>query len=119
MTIRARGDLLKVTREEDPHEVLQRSKRSNREKKENITSISNDKIQRKENSDSEEHFEHAFEGVSNRRKSLVLNEDLEGQIKGLYEKSEISWRDAKYSQRIQELSFFKFFFSFFNICNHS
>ncbi|XP_028085704.1 uncharacterized protein LOC114286699 [Camellia sinensis] len=45
---------------------------------------------------SEEHFEHAFEGVSNRRKSLVLNEDLEGQIKGLYEKSEIFWRDAKY-----------------------
>ncbi|CAL5326210.1 unnamed protein product [Camellia sinensis] len=73
-------------REEDPHEVLQRSKRSNGEKNENITSISNDKIQRKENSDSEGHFEHAFEEVSNRRKSLVLNEDLEGQIKGQYEK---------------------------------
>ncbi|KAL7258144.1 hypothetical protein ACSBR1_004298 [Camellia fascicularis] len=33
--------------------------------------------------------------------------------------SEISWRNAKYVQRIQELSFCKFFFSFFNICNHS
>ncbi|KAL7175777.1 hypothetical protein ACSBR2_029381 [Camellia fascicularis] len=68
---------------------------------------------------SEGHFEHAFEGVSNRRKSLVLNEDLEGQTKGLYEKLEISWRDAKYGQRIQDLSFFQVFFSFFIICNYS
>ncbi|CAL5364455.1 unnamed protein product [Camellia sinensis] len=73
-------------KEEDPHEVLQRSKRSNGERKENITSISNDRIQRKENSDSEGHFEHVSQGVSNRRKSLVINEDLERQIKGLYEK---------------------------------
>ncbi|KAL7254194.1 hypothetical protein ACSBR1_008571 [Camellia fascicularis] len=73
-------------KEEDPHEVLQRSKRSNGERKENITSISNDRIQRKENSDSEGHFEHISQGVSNRRKSLVINEDLERQIKGLYEK---------------------------------
>ncbi|CAL5367424.1 unnamed protein product [Camellia sinensis] len=79
-------------KEEDPHEVLQRSKRSNGERKENITSISNDRIQRKENSDSEGHFEHVSQGVSNRRKSLVINEDLERQIKGLYEK----YDDSRY-----------------------
>ncbi|XP_057480402.1 uncharacterized protein LOC130767528 [Actinidia eriantha] len=61
-------------KEEDPREVkiqkvLQRSKGNNGE-----------------NSDSEGHFERKSEGVLKRRKSLVLNEDLEGKIKGLYEK---------------------------------
>lgn len=31
-------------------------------------------------------IEHESEGVSKRRKSLVLNQDLEEKIKGLYEK---------------------------------
>ncbi|XP_028088509.1 protein timeless homolog [Camellia sinensis] len=83
-------------KEEDPHEVLQRSKRSNGERKENITSISNDRIQRKENSDSEGHFEHVSQGVSNRRKSLVINEDLERQIKGLYEK----YKNSRHCSRL-------------------
>ncbi|KAG5558725.1 hypothetical protein RHGRI_008623 [Rhododendron griersonianum] len=77
--------------EEDPYEikiqkVFRRSKGNNGQVKENVKSVSSGGSHSKEISDSEGIIEHESEGVSKRRKSLVLNQDLEGKIKGLYEK---------------------------------
>ncbi|KAH7853622.1 hypothetical protein Vadar_004796 [Vaccinium darrowii] len=78
-------------REEDPYEinnqkVFQRSKGNNGQVKENVKSIS----------DSEGIIEHETEGVSKRRRSLVLNQDLEEKIKGLYDK----YKDNRHCSRL-------------------
>ncbi|CAL5385946.1 unnamed protein product [Camellia sinensis] len=39
----------------------------------------------------------------------TLDDEEWSQISKMYSRSEISWRDAKYGQRIQELSFSSFF----------
>ncbi|KAL7003535.1 hypothetical protein U1Q18_004688 [Sarracenia purpurea var. burkii] len=78
-------------KDEDPYEVkiqkvLQRSRENNGGVNGNATSVTNDGINRKENFDSKQHFGHEPEGVSKRRKNLILSEDLEGKIKDLYQK---------------------------------
>ncbi|CAH2049299.1 unnamed protein product [Thlaspi arvense] len=55
------------------------------ELKENLISTSDDEFCRKEDSDSEGHFEDS-KVVSSKGKHLVLDEDVEGKIKDLYEK---------------------------------
>lgn len=88
-------------KEEDPYEikiqkVFQRSKGNNGQVKENVKSVSSGGSHSKEISDSEGIIEHESEGVSKRRKSLVLNQDLEGKIKGLYEK----YKDDRHCSRL-------------------
>lgn len=88
-------------KEEDPYEikiqkVFQRSKGNNGQVKENVKSVSSGGSHSKEISDSEGIIEHESEGVSKRRKSLVLNQDLEGKIKGLYEK----YKDNRHCSRL-------------------
>ncbi|KAI8564941.1 hypothetical protein RHMOL_Rhmol03G0222300 [Rhododendron molle] len=88
-------------KEEDPYEmkiqkVFQRSKGNNGQVKENVKSVSSGGRHSKEISDSEGIIEHESEGVSKRRKSLVLNQDLEGKIKGLYEK----YKDDRHCSRL-------------------
>ncbi|XP_058206068.1 uncharacterized protein LOC131319704 [Rhododendron vialii] len=88
-------------KEEDPYEikiqkVFQRSNGNNGQVKENVKSVSSGGSHSKEISDSEGIIEHESEGVSKRRKSLVLNQDLEGKIKGLYEK----YKDDRHCSRL-------------------
>ncbi|XAR52266.1 hypothetical protein NMG60_11020233 [Bertholletia excelsa] len=75
-------------KEEVPYEAniegSQRGKESI-ELKENLISTSDDEFCRKEDSDSEGHFEDS-KVVSSKGKHLVLDEDVEGKIKDLYEK---------------------------------
>nr|XP_027110166.1 protein timeless homolog isoform X1 [Coffea arabica] len=68
-------------------EVGEKSKRRYADGKESIVSFSNDEASEKEHDSRDGHsFEKVSKGLQRRRKPLVLNDELEGKFRDLYEK---------------------------------